>query len=48
MEKTEPEASQPGFPVPPSGLSPALRARSEAGWREFLDRCFAEWERERQ
>ncbi|MEV6326648.1 hypothetical protein [Streptomyces sp. NPDC051909] len=25
-------------PVPPTGLSPALRARAEAGWERFLDR----------
>ncbi|GHF97193.1 hypothetical protein GCM10017667_29430 [Streptomyces filamentosus] len=38
METTDPDAAQPAAPVPPAGLSPALRARAEAGWRIFLDR----------
>lgn len=44
METTDSNEPQQGVPVPPTGLSPALRARSEAGWREFLDRWFAAWE----
>ncbi|MFE1380866.1 hypothetical protein ACFW6S_18160 [Streptomyces sp. NPDC058740] len=38
METTDADEPQLGAPVPPTGLSPALRARAEAGWRKFLDR----------
>ncbi|MFF8809728.1 hypothetical protein [Streptomyces omiyaensis] len=48
METTDPDGPQHGASVPPSGLGPALRARSEAGRREFLDRWFEDWEESRQ
>ncbi len=38
METMDADGQSQGAPVPPSGLSPALRARAEAGWRRFLDR----------
>ncbi|WP_282693067.1 hypothetical protein [Streptomyces sp. CC208A] len=44
METTDPDEPRPGTPVPPTDLSPALQARSEAGWRKFLDRWFETWE----
>lgn len=40
METTDADESQHGVPVPPAGLSPALKARAEAGWQKFLDRWF--------
>ncbi len=40
MEAMDSDEARHGIPVPPEGLSPALRERAEAGWRKFLRRWF--------